>query len=179
MKRIAALFIFLIGITGYTHAQDKHGTLVDWYTIEKAQELNKENPKKILIDVYTDWCKWCKVMDNKTFSHPKIAEYINENYYAVKFDAESKEPVTFRGETYTNNGKNHQLASSLLQGRLAFPSIAYLDENLQLLSPVPGFKKPHQMEPILKFFGEDIYKNQGWKEFEKNFDGEIEAPAGE
>ena len=72
---------------------------VKWYSFEEAVELNKTKPKKILVDVYTDWCGWCKKMDQNTFSHPVIAEYINKNFYAVKFDAESKEAIKFKEYT--------------------------------------------------------------------------------
>ncbi|NJK95139.1 MAG: DUF255 domain-containing protein [Bacteroidales bacterium] len=80
---------------GAAQAQLKIPAKVKWYTIEQVVELQKKEPKKILIDVYTDWCGWCKKMDAETFDHPIIAEYINKYYYPVKFNAESKEPVDF------------------------------------------------------------------------------------
>ncbi len=152
---------------------------INWYHIEKAQELNKKEPKKFLIDVYTDWCGWCKKMDNTTFSHPEIAQYINENFYPVKLNAESNQSIEFAGKTYVNKGQGrrptHQLAIGLLQGKMSYPSIAYLNENLQLLSAVPGFHRPADFEPIIKFFGEEAYKEQSWESFMNNFEGSIQA----
>ena len=57
---------------------------VKWLTFEEAIELNRREPRKIMIDVYTDWCSWCKVMDKNTFNQAVIANYLNKTYYQVK-----------------------------------------------------------------------------------------------
>lgn len=150
---------------------------VKWYTFEEAVKLNEKNPKKLFIDVYTDWCSWCKVMDQKTFSHPEIAAYLNKYYYPVKFNAESKAPITFNGHVFENKGQGrrdpHELAAALLQGRMSYPSIAYLDENNQLLTAVPGYRTAAQIEPILVFFAENHYKTTNWETFSQSFKGKI------
>lgn len=178
MKRTFFLILSIITFGCTAHSQKGGADLVKWYTFEEAVELNSQNPKKIFIDVYTDWCSWCKVMDEKTFSHPEIADYLNENYYPVKFNAESTEPVHFANTVFENNGKGrrsmHDLAVALLQGKMSFPSVAYLDENNQLLTAVPGYLTPVQIEPILVFFGEDHYKGKNWEEFQKTFIRKVE-----
>lgn len=144
---------------------------VEWYTIEEAQQLYEKNPKPILIDVYTDWCKWCKVMMKTTFSDEEIAPYINRNFYAVRFDAESKDTIVFRDTTYVNDGKHgkaHQLAIKLLDGRLSYPTIVYFDRKGNK-NVVPGYLKPREMLPLLVFFAEDIYNSTSYEQFEKYF----------
>ena len=77
------LILVLIALYTLSYSQsEKHK--VKWYTLEEAQKLNAKNPKKIIIDVYTDWCGWCKKMDQATFGNPAIAKYLNDNYYPVK-----------------------------------------------------------------------------------------------
>ena len=71
-----------------TPTHDPEPTKIKWLTIEQAYALNQKEPRKMVIDVYTDWCGWCKVMDRETFSKPAIAEFVNKNYYAVKLNAE-------------------------------------------------------------------------------------------
>ena len=151
---------------------------IKWVTFQDAVELSKKNKKKTFIDVYTDWCGWCKVMDKNTFTNPVIAKYMNEHFYAVKLNAEMKDTVVFNGTAFVNpNPKQmrstHQLAASLLNNKLSYPTTVYLDENFSLLSQVPGYLKPEQMEPILKYFGGDDYKTTKWDDYQKIFKGEI------
>jgi len=73
---------------------------VKWITFEEAIKKSKTEKRPIFIDVYTDWCGWCKVMDKNTFNDPQVAKLLNEKFYAVKFDAEQKEDVVFNGNTF-------------------------------------------------------------------------------
>lgn len=176
MKKLFSIFVLVLGISLSLLSQDN--SKVKWYTFEQAVELAKENPKKLFIDVYTDWCGWCKTMDQTTFQHPVIARYLNEKFYPVKFNAESTKPIKFAGKTFINDGagkqrSSHQLAIALLQGKMSYPSVAYMNEDLQLLTAVPGYYPPENMEPILKFFGEDRYKKMPFDEYQKNFVSQI------
>jgi len=148
-----------------TCAQEK----IKWYTIEQVQELSADHPKKIFVDVYTDWCGWCKKMDATTFQDPKIIKQLNQNFYAVKLNAEGKEDIRFKNRVYkfVPQGQRgyHELAAAFLQGKLSYPTTVYLDENLNLIQPIPGYMEVKDLEPILIFLGEDRYKNQTWQEF--------------
>ena len=102
MKKIILLLsIFSLGLLNTVIAQEG---AVKWYTFEEAVALNKKEPRKIFIDVYTDWCGWCKKMDETTFSKPEIAKILNKDYYAVKFDAESLDTINFAGTRFVNEG---------------------------------------------------------------------------
>lgn len=136
-----------------------------WYTWEEAVEANKTVKKKILVDVYTDWCGWCKVMDKKTFSDRKIAAYLKEHFYTVKFNAEQKEKISFNNHDFEympNAGKRgiHTLAYSLLEGKMSYPSIVYLNEKFERIAISPGYKTPEQILPDLKFAAEEQYLQQ-------------------
>jgi len=170
MKKILLISIVsIIALSAFS--QDEK---VKWYSFEEAVELNNNKESKmVLIDVYTDWCGWCKKMKKTTFNHPEIAQYINKNFYAVRFDAESNKRVSFRGKTFVKQGNKsrspHQLAIALLQGKMSYPSVAYLDGNNELITTVPGYYGPKDMEPILRYFGEKAYKRMNYKEYRKNF----------
>ncbi|MCB0631085.1 MAG: DUF255 domain-containing protein [Saprospiraceae bacterium] len=143
---------------------------VKWYTFEEALELNKENPKKMFIDVYTDWCGWCKKMDKSTFTDPAVAAYLNEHYYPVKFNAEQKEDIEFKGYSlkYLDNvGRRgvHELAYALLDGRLGYPAFVYLDTKQDRISISPGYKEADAMLTELEFIGEEHYNNMTYQEF--------------
>ncbi|MEM7551558.1 MAG: DUF255 domain-containing protein [Bacteroidota bacterium] len=182
MKKIGSVlllsflsFYFLIASTNVNEGNDTENSKssINWMTFEEAMEKNKTEPRKIFIDVYTDWCGWCKVMDKKTFSNPVIAEYMNDKYYAVKLDAEQKEDIEFNGTTFkfVAQGKRgyHELAAALLNGKLSYPTVVFMDEQNRILQPIPGFQKADQFDRIMKFFGEDSYKDQSWKDFQESY----------
>ncbi len=146
---------------------------INWYSFEEAVELSRNNPRKILVDIYTDWCGFCKRMDSETFSNPKVARYINNHFYPVKLNAETTDTIRFQGHEFVNEGEGrrspHQLAVAMLQGQMSYPSIVYINEELELLTAVPGFKTPEQIEPLLKFIGEDNYITTSWENFQESF----------
>ncbi|MEM6685501.1 MAG: DUF255 domain-containing protein, partial [Bacteroidota bacterium] len=97
MKKITFLIAILVVSITTVQAQK-----INWVSIEEAQELMKTAPRKVIMDVYTVWCGPCKMLDKNTFQNPDVANYINKNYYAIKFNAEGDSNVTFQGNTYTN-----------------------------------------------------------------------------
>lgn len=145
-------YTLMIGVLTIVSCKNKtvSDTELNWLTIEEASKIGSgNNDKKFLVDVYTDWCGWCKVMDKKTFTDPAVIKYLNENFYVVKFNAEQKEPAMFKGKKYewTPMGRNgvNQLGVELLQGRLSYPTIVYLNSNLEPLAVRPGYKTPEQL----------------------------------
>ena len=174
MKKLIILSLVCAMVMSVVQAQLKLPAKVKWFTIEQAVELQKKETRKIMIDVYTDWCGWCKKMDAETFDHPVIAEYLNANFYPVKFNAESKEPITFSGKTFVNENKggrsSHQFAIALLQGQMSYPSIAYLNEKLEPLGAVPGYYSAKDFEPLIKYIEEDKYKTGvSFDDYKKGF----------
>jgi len=179
-SKALSIFLSVLAIFFLSQLQAKaQEKKINWVTIEEAQELHKKNPKKIFVDIYTDWCSWCKRMDAETFSHPLIVDYINANFYAVKLNAEQTDPIVFKGVKYENERAGqrrgaHNFAIAILQGRMSYPSVAFFDENLSLIYALPGFRPPVRMEPVLVFFNEDVYKtNSNLDAFTASFRGNI------
>lgn len=158
---------------------------IQWLSMNEALAKQQEHPKKIMIDLYTTWCGPCKMLDKNTFSNPKLAKYVNANFYAVKFNAEGNEDVLFKDQKLSNpnydpakakrRNSQHQLARYF--GVSAYPTIVFLGDNAEFLAPIPGYKTPQQLELFLRLFGEDHYKtvnsqeafNQYSKDFKPSF----------
>ncbi len=116
---------------------------ITWYDWEKGVEVNESQGKMVFVDVYTDWCGWCKVMDKKTFTDPDVISYMNKNFISIKLDAEQKEDITFKGREFKHveGGRNgvHTLAYSLLDGQMGFPAFVILNEKYERVGILSGY----------------------------------------
>jgi thioredoxin-related protein len=175
-KSILLAFIsFLIIVAATVAAQKvseekKNSETIKWMTFEEALVLNKKKPKMIFIDLYTDWCGWCKKMDAETFTDPEVVKYMNKKYYAVKFNAEQKEPVIFKEQEFVNpnpakSKSTHKLALALLKNELLYPSYVILDNSSDWIYKMKGYKTPDELLPLLNFYGDGDYLKMSWIEY--------------
>lgn len=172
MHRIVIIYFFLSAIGGLQSQQ------INWVTWEEAIELSNDEPKKIFVDVYTEWCGYCEKLDKTTLSNPVIVEYINATYYAIKFDAEYKSDIELNGKNYqfVNGGKRgyHELAKEILNGQMSYPTLVFLDEGFLKIQPIKGFQDVTTMHQILHYFGGDHHKDTPWMKFTQNFNSHYE-----
>jgi thioredoxin-related protein len=174
MKKILIIsmltILFNVPLTGKGQAKEKAS--IPWLTVEKATGMNAKKHKKVLIDVFTSWCVWCKRMDTETFSDPTVTAYINEHFYAVKLNAEEKLPVKFEGKYYLNPSPDkmrsvHELAAHMLQGRMGYPSYVFLDGKNQRITVSQGYNNAAAFLVILKYIADDNYKKMSLEEYQK------------
>lgn len=163
----------LLAVGPAAMAQDEE-TSVDWMTFEEAVAKSKIEKRKIFIDVYTDWCGWCKVMDKKTFSEPAVAKLLNEEYYPVKFNAEQRGDVLFRGTTFKfvehGRGGTHQLAAALLNNQLSYPSTVFLNEDFAIIYILKGYHQAPEFHKLAAFIGGDYYKTTKMEVWEPGYE---------
>ncbi|MEM6770146.1 MAG: DUF255 domain-containing protein [Bacteroidota bacterium] len=162
--RFGLLLFSLVLFTTVGNAQ------IEWLTWEDAIARNKQAPKKIMVDIYTEWCGWCKKMDKSVFTDPAVAKYVSDNFYAVKLDAEQRESLDYSGHTFKfkpDAGRRgaHELAITLLEGRMSYPSIVYLDEGENRITISPGFKPADKFIKELGFISGSHYKTKTYQEY--------------
>ena len=173
MQKITGFFLALIILCVLASFVRPEKEKIQWLTIPEMQAAYRKNPKPILVDVYTSWCGWCKVMDKETYKNEKVASYINQKYYAVKFDAESKDSVEWNGKKYgySEQNKVNEMAVYLMYGQMSYPTTVFLSSLDAKPAPLAGYLKPKEIESPLKFFGEGAYKTKNFPEFMKGFNG--------
>ncbi len=126
---------------------------IAWKTLEEAEKLQQLEPTKpLFIDVYTTWCTWCKVMDKNTFSQSQVANYINKHFIPVKWDAQTKEQISFHDKTYAFNGYYNELTYYLLNDRLEFPSMVFVNSKGVVENVLIGYHTEEELMPFLRQF---------------------------
>jgi thioredoxin-related protein len=170
MKILIKLSIFLFITASFSVANKKTTSKVKWYTWEQAVEANKTKKKKLFLDVYTDWCGWCKIMDKNTFENDSIAKFLNANFYPVKLNAEQRDSIIFGGKKFefvnTEGGRGvHTFAYALLDGKMSYPTVVYLTENYERIMIAPGYKEVPELFKQLNFASLEKYKTQTWEQY--------------
>jgi len=173
VKRLLfVLFIIRIFSSGFK-SPPADDTQIHWVGFDEAVRLNSQHPKKIFIDVYTQWCGWCKKMDQSTYTDPTVVQYINKYYYAVRLDAETADTFHFKDHKFFNTkpytrGFANELASSLLDDKLAYPTTVYMDENFSRLTYIQSYMGTNDLMPVLKYFAENKYKSMTYEDYKKS-----------
>lgn len=145
---------------------------IHWITsIDELQAKMAQSPKKVYIDVYTGWCGWCKRMDATTFQNPKVIKYMNSNFYAVKFDAETQDVIHFQGKEYRFEPqyKANTFAVEMMKGAMSYPTAIIMLENFQNPTPIAGYMTPPQIEPVLTYFGDNAYRHVAWDSYKSTY----------
>ncbi|MEP7127753.1 MAG: DUF255 domain-containing protein [Chitinophagales bacterium] len=165
-KSTLFLIVLVMGLTLKLSAQTPP-VGIKWMSITEAEKLNAQHPRKILIDIYTDWCGWCKKLDATTYKDPRIVQYLNDNFYAVKLNAESKETISYQNQEFTFDPARriNGVAANFLSSSGGYPTTTFLDEKLQVISIVPGYMQADMMNNILTYFGENHYLNTDWNTY--------------
>jgi len=182
MKKVGfSLFVLFVAaaLFSFKKAEEKPTAKINWMTWQEVAEAQKKEPRKVVVDVYTGWCGWCKRMDAATYEHPQVVKFINDNFYAIKFDAETREEISFGGKTYKFVPQGyrgyHELAADILNGQMSYPTTVYIDEKMNVIFPVPGFLEPGRFDMVSNYVFSNSFKTMKWEEFDKTFKTKIAA----
>ena len=152
MKKLLLVLLLAVGSFATVQAQE-----IKWMSLDEALAAQKKKPKPIFMDVYTDWCGPCKMLDKNTFQTKEFAEYVSKNYYAVKFNAEGNSEVTYKGKKYTNpqydvarKGRNGVHDFTMFLRVQGYPSMYILDSKGEVKSPIVGYHTTEQLLPLIK-----------------------------
>lgn len=165
---IALSFILLTSARTLKHpASDK----IEWMTLEEAVKRAKENHKPILIDLYTDWCHWCKVMDKDTYENKGLVSYVNDKYYNVRLNAETRDTIQWMGHSffYDPQYKINTFALYITDNQPSFPTAVILADDRTAPIAMSGYLKAKEMELMVKFIGEGAYKKEAFQAFQHTF----------
>ena len=146
---IIVWFVLLVGLG------PARGSDLTWHSFDEAFQIAMDEGKPFMVDFYTDWCHWCKVMDTKTFHDEKVAGILNEDFVISRIHAEDNSAtVHYRGTTFTNIEFTRAMRIS------GFPSLAFFDSEGQPITVIPGFVEPDIFQYILAYVRDGCYKQK-------------------
>ncbi len=154
MNRIAVV-VGLMLVTSLAFA----GGNVKWKEFDEGIAEAKKTNKKILIDVYTNWCGWCKRMDAVTYADKNVADYLNKKYIVIKLNAESSKPLTYKSQQYTEA----ELASAF--GITGYPATLFLKPDGDAITMYPGFADAQKFLTVVSFIAEDHYLTKKFEDY--------------
>lgn len=160
-KFLTILIVFMVAlIASAGHAQSARSKKsIQWHDFAQAVAKAKAENKLIVVDFYTDWCSWCKVMDAKTYGDSTITAFAGKKLVMAKVNAESNETVSYKGNEYTYR----QLAAGF--GVRGYPATIFLDASGEFITSVPGYVPAEQFLPILEFLDGKHYVKMSFEKF--------------
>jgi len=169
VKVISVISIELLCMINPVRAQTKEK--LSWLTLQEAEIAYKKERKPILIDLYTDWCGWCRVMDKKTYSNKNVINYLHDKFYIVRLNAETKEKISWADKVFDFNQSNrtNDIALYFTQGRLSYPTTVIISADGSEPQTLPGYLTPKEIEVLLKYFGENKFGKINFDTFSKEF----------
>jgi len=162
MKKLGIVAVFAAILVTMMALKPKvvktENTKIQWVTLEQAYKLNQKQPRKVFIDMYTEWCGWCKVMDQKTFTNAEVIQFANKNFYAVKYNPEKDADVMLGKVSF----------KGMMNGKVTgFPTTVILDEKMNLVQPIAGYLEPRMFHQVLAYFGDNNHQKEPFDQFQQ------------
>ena len=132
---------------------------ITWHSFDEGVALAAKENKKVLVDVYTDWCVWCKKMDSDVYTNDGVGKALASNFIAVKLNAESSKDLTYNGQ------KIDETSFARAMGVTGYPTTLFLEPGARPITKIPGFLEAKEFSQILRFIGEDHYKTKTFDEY--------------
>lgn len=132
-----------------------------WKSLPEAVKAARTSGKKILIDVFTDWCTWCKRMDKDVYAASDVRQYLEAHFEIVKLDAESSTIHDFRDGRYSEK----EIAAAF--GVDGYPTTIFLSSDAETITTVPGYLPQKTFLAVLEYIHDEHYKKTNWQEFSK------------
>jgi len=161
MSRFSILILLVITALVLLNCSQKETPApeVKWISLAEAQSLSKNDQKKILVDIYTDWCEFCKKLEEQVYPDTLVRKSIYKFYHAVKLNAESDDLIDFNGESLSKK----EFAKKL--GVRSYPTILFIDTNGELILQINGYMPAEDFQNMLVYIGEEAYHKKEFHEF--------------
>lgn len=155
--------ILLLGLLTLSSCNASNSSeAITWQTMAKAQKLAEQHNKMIIVNVYTDWCKWCKKLEKEVYTDARVTKVIDDYFYLVRLNAESNEPIVFNGQKLT------MAEFAQLLGVTTYPGTVFVDAKGNTIGKQTGYMEVDVFEKLLAYVGSNAYRTMQFDEFSVN-----------
>lgn len=132
-----------------------------WESFNTGMQKAKASKTPILVDIYTDWCSWCKKMDANTYADAKVKDYLKKKFTIIKLNAEDKTPITYQGKSMSPADFAQGMGVS------GYPATLFMKSGGEGITLLPGYSEAPMFLHILTFIGEARYEKQQFDDYLK------------
>jgi len=156
---------------------------LDWLKLDAALKTADREGKHIMVDVYTDWCTWCKKLDRDTYGDPAVRQVLAESYISVKLKGDSDAPLNVKGQPKKEGDRTMvqfvpteqpvTTERQLTRGAFrvtGFPTIMFLAADGKVITSLPGYKDAVAFRNILNFIKDDLYEVMTYQDYLKSLE---------
>lgn len=156
--KITIFLLLLLGLASNVFSQRNTGS-TDTHSFEHIGSLQHKHSRPLVVFISADWCGYCKVMKNKVFKNPSVAQKLAEDFYYTELNGEWPDPIVFSNKTYhfhqTGLGTGtHELATLLgtMEGKLSYPTLVILNADDEILYRYSGYLNSKELLELLSHF---------------------------
>ena len=163
MKRIAALSTLVVALaTTAAFAAAPVANSPDWRAWNDGMKQASTTGRPVIVDVYTNWCGWCRRMDKDVYQQAEIADYLKRKFVTIKLNAEAQDGARWQGRDYTSQDLSQQFRVS------GYPTTIFLRSTGEHMANVPGYVPADRFLLLLRYVAEGYAdRNVPFAEFEK------------
>ncbi len=132
---------------------------VRWASFNDGMATARAEHKMVMVDVYTDWCVWCKKLDKEVYPDPRVSSAIASQFVPIKVNAESGSTIEFNGVRMTEEQFARQA------GVTGYPTVLFLDDQGKVVTTLPGFLPADRFVRVLQYVSEHRYREQSLDDF--------------
>lgn len=149
--------LLILSACGASKNSAIHTSRLQTYRFAQLDSLMEREQRPVAVLFRTDWCRYCKSMEQTTFQNREVVAQLNQDFYFISFDAEQREAVNFKGHrfAYQPSGRNsgtHELALSLasMEGQLSYPAFVILNPAYEIVFQYNAYLSVGEMQLVLE-----------------------------
>jgi thioredoxin-related protein len=146
--RFRLLILACLALPLFPAAPRAAATGLTWRDWDRGLQEARTSGRHVLVDVYTDWCGWCRRMDADVYARPEIRDYLTRKFVLVKLDAEAPDAARYEGRSFTSRSLAARFSVN------GYPTTIFLKPSGDHLFNVPGYVPADRFLLVLRYIGE-------------------------